>query len=152
MPGYKGHLVGGAVSYLLLLSILMSQHTTVPTLFGWLMCSLAGSLFPDVDITSKGQKILFRILFVLFITLLIMQRMRAALGVSIVSFVPLLVHHRGLFHRFWFIALIGFIPVVYVHIYAPNLYVGFLCGALFFIFGAYSHLYLDVGFKRMWRF
>jgi membrane-bound acyltransferase YfiQ involved in biofilm formation len=151
MPGYKGHLVGGTVAYLFLLSIFITQQTTVPTMFGWLICSLAGSLFPDVDITSKGQKILFRLLFVLFVGLVALQRMRGALMVSIISFVPLLVHHRGIFHRFWFIALVGCVPAVYAYLYFPQLYGACITGGIFFIVGAYSHIYLDVGFKRMWR-
>lgn len=151
MPGYKGHLVGGFCAFVIMAYLCKTSQTTVPVLFGWMLCTLAGSLFPDVDISSKGQKLLFRLLFVVFIGLLWLQQTHTALCVSLCSFVPLLVRHRGLFHRLWFIALLASIPLLWARAQSQHVYAMLWYPIIFFVVGAYSHVYLDVGFKRMWR-
>src|SRR5882724_10040377 len=70
MPGYKGHLVGGAAVYVLFLCCIIG--VVKPSLLmasEWLIFTLAGALFPDVDIKSKGQKYFYFVVFAIFMLL-----------------------------------------------------------------------------------
>lgn len=152
MPGYKGHLVGGIIAYGSMVYLLRFLNPSVYTLAEWLALTLAGSLFPDVDIKSKGQNFFFSLLFLVLIGLALFNRFHLMAVLGCIGMTPLLVRHRGLFHRIWF--LVG----------APLLLAWLACGwfprcsrealfldALFFIIGALSHIWLDLGFKRMFR-
>jgi len=148
MPGYRAHLVGGAVACGLTLFLLKSYCSSVLVAAEWIMFSFAGSLFPDVDTKSKGQKLLYRFLFITLIVLALQQNFMPMAVLSIVAVVPLVVKHRGLFHKFWFV--VG-LPVgvagglaMYAPSYAAN--VGF--DTVFFVAGAVSHLFLDFVVKR----
>src|SRR5438309_2217826 len=69
MPGYKGHLVGGTVAFGLLFFALVGVVVRQPSMLiagEWLLFALAGSLFPDIDIKSKGQKYFYFDYFVRF--------------------------------------------------------------------------------------
>jgi len=72
MPGYKGHLVGGTVAYGLLFFGLVGVVVKQPSMLTageWLLFALAGSLFPDIDIKSKGQKYFYYVIFLFFTSL-----------------------------------------------------------------------------------
>jgi len=56
MPNYKGHLAGGVVTYCVVLCALVGTAPSFMTAGEWLLFTLAGALFPDIDIKSKGQK------------------------------------------------------------------------------------------------
>jgi membrane-bound metal-dependent hydrolase YbcI (DUF457 family) len=151
MPGYKNHLAGGVVAYGLTVYLLRSFNPTIPTLVEWLVCALAGSLFPDIDTKSKGQKYFYSLLFVVCIALVIFKRFKIIALLACLCMIPLLVNHRGLLHRAWF--LIG-LPVALAFIgcqWMPTCADAFACNALFFIVGALSHVWLDVGIVRMFR-
>src|SRR5438445_6777467 len=77
MPGYKGHLVGGTVAFGLLFFALVGVVVRQPSMLiagEWLLFALAGSLFPDIDIKSKGQKYFYYVIFLFFIILSVRQR------------------------------------------------------------------------------
>lgn len=151
MPGYKGHLAGGLTAYALTIFICSWYSNSYAQLAEWLTCTLLGSLFPDVDVKSKGQNIFYVVLFIGALILLAQQRYVTLSYVAVLAVIPLITRHRGLLHRFWFIllavagsayALVQWYPTLESRIYVD---------AGFFLIGAASHLYLDLGLKRMFK-
>lgn len=151
MPGYRGHLIGGAVSYMLTLTLLVSKTPNILTAFEWLGFSLIGSLFPDIDITSKGRFVFYRIFLIVALLCLWWQHFVGFCFITILMILSSLVTHRGLFHRWWFIVGISLAAAMLCTCSFGSCKQAFLYDTLFFIMGALSHLYLDLGFKRMMR-
>lgn len=151
MSGYQGHLAGGVVSYAALLLLLKGTQPTVISLFFWFLCSLAGALFPDIDIKSKGQKYFYWILLGLIFSCIFTNRLDLVAIISVMSIVPLLVKHRGITHRLWFIILLPLGVWLAVSASYPDVAHVLILNVLFFIGGAISHLWLDFGFFRMLR-
>lgn len=151
MPGYKGHLVGGICTFALILysidtaGIAFTQFQAAQ----WFISAIIGCLFPDVDVKSKGQNIFYKSMLCALLFMLFYGYHRPFMLVSIAAMVPMVVRHRGLFHRLWFIVSMPMILALYLAssypIHAPAIYFN----ALFFTLGAISHLWLDLGFKRM---
>ncbi|MDR3549846.1 MAG: metal-dependent hydrolase [Candidatus Babeliales bacterium] len=152
MPGYKGHLIGGVVTYGLGLYVLSSLHPSYATMAEWLLCVLAGALFPDIDIKSKGQKLFYRFLIVLFAFLVASRRYQLLIFISILAIVPMIVRHRGLFHKLWFVVGFPLLLALCLGAFFPVYRTILLYDVLFFIAGAISHLWLDLGLRRMLRF
>ncbi len=152
MPGYKKHLAGGTVAYAITLYALRYLQPSMFTAAQWFLCSLAGSLFPDIDIKSKGQKLFYWLILMLLLVLLATKQFESIAILSIISVVPMLVKHRGLFHQLWFIIACPMVIAFFISLWLPLYTVLILWDALFFIVGAISHLWLDLGFKRMIRF
>lgn len=151
MPGYKGHLVGGGIAFggLYLLVQPWCPSTTIAA--HWLGCTLAGSLFPDIDVKSKGQKYSYWLLLALFILLILENKLELLALLSILSLVPMLVRHRGLFHRAWFVSGMPLLLWVIVSSSHPAWAQALFFYTLFFVVGALSHLWLDFGFSRLFR-
>ncbi len=152
MPSYKEHLVGGTVSFgAMLLIVSRWYYPTAPTTIEWLFCSLAGSLFPDIDIKSKGQKYFYWCILIALVIISIKKRFDILVGCSVISVMPMLVKHRGIFHRLWFV--IGFPLLLWflISLQFPQLRLMILLDVIFFISGAVSHLWLDMGLARMLR-
>lgn len=161
MPGYKGHLAGGCVVYGLMLGALygvsyeaLAKYDYCASLLvalRWLFCALAGSLFPDIDVKSKGQKYFYWVILGFFLLLIIERKFKLLAVSSVVSVFPMLVKHRGIFHKTWFVILapLGFWALIGT--YAPEYSRTLLFDTMFFIAGALSHLWLDLGLKRMLR-
>ncbi len=57
MPGYRGHLIGGTVTYLAILQMMKSVQPSMSVVASGFVFCIVGSLFPDIDIKSKGQKL-----------------------------------------------------------------------------------------------
>lgn len=152
MPNFKGHLAGGVFIYLVVFYWIVSNQTvSLTTSLEWLLFALAGSLFPDVDTKSKGQKIFYWIVLFLAALLLSMSHMEAFVILGFLSLFPLLVRHRGIFHRTWFVILVPSAVAAFCCMYMPNCSAIIFYDTLFFIMGALSHLWLDVGIKGMLR-
>lgn len=156
MPGYKGHLAGGCVAYVLMLGLLYSLPyealaSSSLVAIRWLICVLAGSLFPDIDVKSKGQKYFYWVILGFFLLLIIERKFKLLAVSSIVSVFPMLVKHRGIFHKTWFVILAPIGVWALIGTYAPEYSNAFFLDVLFFIVGALSHLWLDLGLKRMLR-
>ncbi len=153
MPNYKGHLVGGAAAYTLLFLLLLRNSITPSfiTAGEWLICALAGALFPDIDIKSRGQKYFYRIVLLLFSILIIQKQFELLAFGSIIATIPMLVRHRGIFHRLWFVVLMPMLIWALVALSTPELSTTVWYDVLFFIVGAISHLWLDLGIHRMIR-
>lgn len=153
MPKYKTHLVGGLVTFFLVKKSLdlsqiwkinLSTEQTIILLF----FSLFGSLFPDIDTKSKIQKIFYSFIF-LGLFILLINKSWILLGFSsLIALLPLLVNHRGIFHKFWFIAslaiILGFLSEIFFHKDDAII----ILSVLFFTSGAFSHIALDYGILR----
>lgn len=151
MPGYKGHLAGGCVAYGVTLGLLHGYCTSLMVALCWLLCALAGSLFPDIDVKSKGQKYFYWIILGFFLLLIIGRQFKLLAVSSIASVFPMLVKHRGIFHRAWFVVAAPLVLWTLISTYAPFYSQPSLFAVLFFIAGALSHLWLDMGLKGMVR-
>jgi len=150
MPGYKGHLVGGIVAYgLLFVGILGAVRPSMITATEWLLFTLAGALFPDVDIKSKGQKYFYYVVLLFFIVLVARQRFEMLTCCSFIIISPMLVNHRGMFHSPRFVIAIPLIGWIVVSMAMPHLAYQFFFDILFFITGAISHIWLDFGTSHM---
>lgn len=149
MPGYKGHLVGGLVAFLIVIHVIITQKVSLAIALEWLCFTLLGALFPDIDIKSKGQKIFYKVLIVLFVILLLKKCLSALILLSLVSCLPLVVRHRGMCHELWFVVGVPLAVAFILGRYFPQFSSLVLWDALFFIVGAISHIYLDCGIKKM---
>jgi len=158
MPGYKTHLCGGIFSFVILLALLTSPYTfssavNLPTtqIILYLLCACAGSLFPDIDIKSKGQWY-FYCFFAILLCIVIWQHDWYTLSwASVVGLMPLLVHHRGITHQVWFILSAPCSVLLYIHYRAPVYLDTAWLGYLFFVAGALSHVVLDFGIRNFLR-
>jgi membrane-bound metal-dependent hydrolase YbcI (DUF457 family) len=152
MPGYKGHLVGGCVAFGITLYVLRSVSPGCAVMGEWLLCTLAGSLFPDIDVKSRGQNYFYKFLLVILAFLLLQGSIQLFIVLSILAFIPMLVRHRGLFHQLWFIISFPLFVVMVLSAYFPQYGTILLFDVFFFIVGAISHLWLDLGMRKMMGF
>lgn len=152
MPNYQTHLAGGALAFAgLLVCVVPYVQPTVLSAGEWLLFALAGSLFPDIDIKSKGQKYFYWMVLLLLLIFTYTKRFIPLAVISIIATLPLISKHRGLFHRAWFVIIA---PLILWHLLSmqyPAIKIALLFDMLFFIVGALSHLWLDMGFKKMLR-
>ena len=155
MPKYKTHLAGGFITFLVVLiiwssiqSLKFGSNFHISHLFLYLGSCLLGSLFPDIDTKSLIQKyVYFFTFFVIVITILLKQWMLASF-LGVIAFIPILVNHRKLTHRKWFVVVIPLsVPILTFHYNQALIYPVFTA-YLFFLAGAFSHLLLDFGPKR----
>lgn len=152
MPGYKGHLVGGTVAFGLFLFMLASVliiHPSALTLGEWLAFTLAGALFPDIDVKSKGQKYFYYVVFLAFAALAVQQRFEMLTCFSFVAITPMLAKHRGIFHNPLFVITVPLLLWLLVSVSFPKISTRFFFDMLFFVVGALSHLWLDFGTRQM---
>lgn len=148
MSMYRGHLVGGLIFYLILMVICsVCQNRLVFSLSG-LVATLAGSLFPDIDVRSSGQNLFLKLLLLVMILCLFLQASVPLSLLLIFSFLPLIFPHRGLFHDLYFISVFVILfsgSLVYA---MPSSWRTIVMIALFFLLGVISHLILDKGMKK----
>ncbi|MGB8468363.1 MAG: metal-dependent hydrolase [Candidatus Babeliales bacterium] len=150
MPNYKGHLVGGLCAYGLLLSLLLLYAVcpTPLTLVEWLLATLAGALFPDIDTKSKGQKYFYQLTGILGIVLVISRHYVTASCMLLLALFPLMIRHRGITHSFIAMSLLCAACVLFVHLQVPFHALQITYAVLFFWAGLVSHLILDLGIRR----
>lgn len=152
MANYKGHLFVGSLFFLV--SFYLLSWCFRPSLLlavQWYLLALAGSLFPDIDVKSKGQNYFYWFIFWLLIFLAFMQQWRLIALVSIISIIPLLVHHRGICHRVWFVVGVPMTIALILSCYVPLCTNHLFYNAGFFVIGALSHIWLDLGLRKMLR-
>lgn len=154
MPGYKGHLVGGTAAFAIALYAVHSAGIifTQVQAAQWFISALAGCLFPDIDVKSKGQNIFYKAMLCMLLLMLFYGYHRPFVMVSVAAMVPMIVRHRGIFHRLWFIIGMPTFLALFLAASYPLYQFTITYNTLFFIIGAISHLWLDLGFKRMFRF
>ncbi len=154
MPKYKAHLSGGFITFFLVVVIAnyfnCFRYLSWQQTFTYLTLCLIGSLFPDIDTKSKIQKWIYYPLFLVIIISVLTKNWTLLSFLSIIAIFPMLVNHRGITHRLWFILLAPAIPLLIFHYNAatfPNAFRGYF----FFVMGAVSHILLDFGPKRLFR-
>lgn len=154
MPNYKGHLFGALSLYIAILLIIIfyvSLKISIAQPISWLISILAGSLFPDIDTKSKGQKFFFRIICFVFIVALFTKSYYLAGSLSSFCFLPLIVNHRSILHNWLFLLLLTFTFACLLNFYFPEFKNIIIINSIFFYVGILSHLWLDLGFKRMFK-
>jgi membrane-bound metal-dependent hydrolase YbcI (DUF457 family) len=156
MPGYKGHLVGGIIAFgllfIALISLIFTQQPSHVMIGEWLLCALAGALFPDIDVKSKGQKYFYYVVLVCLAVLAYQQRFQMLTCFSFVMITPMLVKHRGIFHSPRFVIALPLLVWVIIATLLPQRTSQFFVDTLFFIGGALSHLWLDFGTRQfLWK-
>lgn len=159
MPNYKGHLVGGTGAFAISYYLLRATDNLPPSegyevVLLYLLC-LAGGLFPDIDIQSKGHKLFYQALFVGILFIIAYQKVALFVPLAAVSFFPLFLNHRGITHNPWFLLILSSVIPLIAHWFQPEFFPLALKAALFFTIGGWSHLLLDwgvVGFsKRLFK-
>lgn len=156
MPGYKGHLVGGIIAFGILffglMSVVFIQQQSYMTVGKWLFFTLAGALFPDIDVKSKGQKYFYYVALICLMTLAYQQCFQMLTCFSFVMIIPMLVKHRGIFHSPRFVIAVPLLVWIVVASLLPAQSLHLFVDTLFFIVGALSHLWLDFGTRQfLWR-
>lgn len=144
MPGYKTHIVGGVVVFAALAYIVKGYVQPTPSVaFQWLGATLLGALFPDVDIKSKGQGIFYKGMLICLVLLLLKRQFYPFVILSFLGLIPVLVRHRGIFHRVWFVTVAPLVLALVVGQSFPDARVALLQTSCFFAAGAVSHIVLD---------
>lgn len=154
MPGYRKHMMGGLCVYgigLYLVRGLGYRTFSFTVMLEWLLCSIAGSLFPDIDVKSKGQYYFYSVMMGVLVLLILHKQHSIASCMGVVALMPLLVRHRGVCHRWWFVTGVPLLVWLMVSRIEPTLSRLIWYDTLFFIAGALSHLWLDLGLRRMMR-
>lgn len=152
MPGFRTHVGGGLLAYIACLVTLCSYFVFKPTLFKaleWFICTILGSLFPDVDTKSTGQMLFYRVTALLLLFLLWKQKIAVFIWVALLAMVPVLADHRGLFHKIWFVVFVPLCAALFLQKAYPVYKNALLFDAAFFSIGALSHILLDRGQTRL---
>ncbi|ACF13254.1 membrane-bound metal-dependent hydrolase [Chloroherpeton thalassium ATCC 35110] len=158
MSSYKGHLFGGALFFIPLsvVLVLFFDYNTLSK-FEFLLqvgilfsITLLFSLWPDVDIKSKGQLIFYRFFVGVDVVLILTQKLQESAFLGLFAMLPLIGRHRGWTHSLWAAFLIPtpflFLPLFYA---GKPLYFG-MPYYLAALFGYISHRFMDglVGKKK----
>ena len=139
-------MLGGIVVYgVLCCAVASVLHPSFITACEWLLFTLAGALFPDIDIKRKGQKYFYHLIFVLLIVLAVHQQFATMACCSFIVMTPMLVRHRGIFHRSWFRTAMPIVAWALASFSFPSLSASLFVNTLFFIAGGLSHVALDMG-------
>jgi uncharacterized metal-binding protein len=155
MPGYRAH-IGFSTGIFFLIFIYLSAHLNLSfILYLELFCSMvAGALFPDIDIKSKGQKYFYTCLFFGSIPFLIHGHFVALALAFWIALIPMMVRHRGVFHDPLYNGIAIVIALCFLHAYNPLLAKRVTLHCIFFLIGVQSHLLLDYGvwdYLKKWQ-
>ena len=146
MPGYRGHLAGGAMVWggcfagAIWLGVLQPRIETAAVLCA---AALMGALFPDTDTDSRGQNLFYAILVVLDLGFMIQGMYRWAAVLGFCAMLPALGRHRGWTHTWWAMVLVPLpillLPMIFFD-QAPGRALPYYLSA---VSGYFSHLVLD---------
>ncbi|MBD3272941.1 hypothetical protein GF385_01145 [Candidatus Dependentiae bacterium] len=151
MPKYKTHLSFGFLTFFIVFFILNFINISNNYIFLYLGACLLGSLFPDIDTKSMIQKFFYFFLFFVVIWAIFIKNWQIAAFIGLLALIPMIVNHRKLTHRIWFVIIVPFfIPIIVYHYNKNMLYPAFF-SYVFFVCGAVSHIWLDFGIKRSFR-
>ncbi len=111
----------------------------------YILASLLGGLFPDIDIKSKGQQLLYALIIPLLIAALMAQKIVFSILLAALGILSPLLPHRGITHELWFVLTAPLLGPLLTSIHCPE-YINYAHMLyLFFVIGAISHLILDFG-------
>ncbi len=153
MPGYRTHLIAGFISAALLLAALIlyiPQHTPpLHYLPGCFFAALLGSLFPDIDISSKMQNLFYCCALIACATALFFQAWATFCTVGIAAFFVSFLYHRTITHNYKFLIVMPLsIPLYICYQYPRHADLSLLL-YLFFVIGTLSHVVLDRSITRI---
>jgi hypothetical protein len=150
MPNYKVHLTAGLVITAIAIKTLtyFNIHlTAIQALLGTLSC-LLGSIFPDIDTTSKMQKLFYVAAFSIILFSLFIQNWFLFIGIGISSIFIVFLHHRQLTHHTWFVLALPLSIAGYLYFYEKlPVKLTFFCTILFSL-GAIGHIILDLAVTK----
>lgn len=145
---YRGHLVGGLAAYFLIILLYSLFVGAFVHNFPGLIATLAGSLFPDIDIYSKGQRLFLKLLFIVLVICLFFRASIPLSIFAIFSLLPIIFPHRGLFHDTLFVGTLSLCGAGWLIYLMPHHVYLIMSIACFFFVGVLSHLLLDKGFRK----
>ncbi|MCB9493476.1 MAG: metal-dependent hydrolase [Epsilonproteobacteria bacterium] len=152
MPNYRTHLIGGAFTYMAICCLLVFTQKHYSLNFAQLLLglylSLLGSIFPDIDIRSRMQRLFLLFVSPIFFTAIIYQQWKLLIILSASILFITLVKHRSLTHNIWFILglplCIALPTIAYTRLATHVVFLMYI----FFVFGALSHRFLDYGPRK----
>lgn len=146
MPGYKGHAAGALIlgAGCLATANWMGWYTPEPGEAVLLMSFvILGSLFPDVDTDSVGQKLFYFLLAVINLTLMVLGHYKWAAVLGFCAMLPVVGRHRGWIHTWWAMFLVPLIifiiPIIFYQVAWESLLPFYLAS----VFGYFTHLLFD---------
>jgi hypothetical protein len=152
MPNYKTHLVGGVITFILVLFVASNfcniMNFTPHECLLYFGAACFGALFPDIDTRSMIQRCLLFLILILCFCAFIWRWWALLVGVLFLLLWLTIVKHRTTTHRKRFICLLPLGVIVFVGIKQPELLPQALTTYAFFVAGALSHIFLDFGFCR----
>jgi hypothetical protein len=146
MPGYRAHIMVGVSTCLGLLyaiNTLTHPHTAFLQTVGCIAAAILGSIFPDIDTTSKMQRIFFIFSSMALLISIFFQAWFFFFNLSFITVVVTFLKHRTLTHSAWFIFALSIISILLSSIIFHETSTGAVLTALCFAVGALSHLVLD---------
>ncbi len=148
MSMYRGHLLGGLAAYLLVIVAIGLYTKLFQHHFPGLLAALAGSLFPDIDIRSKGQRLFLKLLFLVILCCLLLRASLPLMVLLFFSVLPIVFPHRGLFHDIIFVTVLSLTAAGSLIYVIPHRIELIVIVTFFFLVGVLSHLILDKGVKK----
>ncbi len=155
MSGFRSHYWAGIFAFFVLLVAmalipLRIGHPEIKDAFwDWrklplLLCiSILAAIWPDVDISSRGQCIFYRIFVVLDVALILMRKYIWASILGLSAMLPIIGKHRGWTHTIWSAFLLPS-PIILLPMYFSQSYS--LVGLPYYLAalaGYTSHLVVD---------
>jgi hypothetical protein len=148
MSMYRGHLVGGLIFYTFTVVLVSVWQDALVYSIPGLLATLAGSLFPDIDVRSTGQNLFLKVLLLIVALCLFLQASLPLTLLLIFSVLPLVMPHRGLFHNLYFIVVLVALCTGSLLYSMPASWRSIIFLAGYFLLGVLSHLILDKGMRR----
>jgi len=146
MPGYRAHLGFAGFWYCVLLCMLYQLYVpSIALIFELALCTLFGSLCPDIDIKSKGQKYIYTFCFLAAIPLLCKHYFTIVAIMGWLLCIPIMVKHRGVFHDPFILNIVIAILWLIWYSHFPSTAKYFMLHVICFSIGMHSHIMLDYG-------
>jgi hypothetical protein len=148
MPGYKAHIAVGICSCMGLLYVISLITHIFPTFLqfiGCFVCAILGSIFPDIDTTSKAQRLFFIFSSIVLLSSIVVQAWFIFLNFSFVTVIVMFLKHRTITHSVWFLFTLSILLILFSVMVFNGFCIGGVLSALAFAIGAFSHLLLDFG-------
>ncbi len=146
MPRYKTHLAFGFFSYLVFIYlsfILVHFCPTFLQIIGCFLCSILGSIFPDIDTTSKMQRLFFIFSSLVIFGSIVFRLWFLFFNLSFITVFVTLLKHRTITHNAWVLLGLSVLPILLGFLCCGNLVFDIFLGAFCFLIGAFSHILLD---------
>ena len=133
------------IIYLIILIVFFAYEPSYDVLIWFVLCIL-GSIWPDVDTNSMGQKLFYGLFIVLDAFFLITGRYKEAAVLGFFALLPVVAKHRGWTHSLSAAFLVPS-PLLVLPLIKPEIPFGGLEYYIPVVIGYLSHLALDRQFK-----